>query len=90
MARKLTSGLFQLPQVFRHGTCVVSVDVAQDEDKDSFPPLKIYKASLDLSMNCVRESTRVGGKIFVGPKKLVYVQVFGRTLPKVTTSRAMV
>lgn len=90
MARKLASGSFQLPQVFRHGTCVISVDVAQDEDIDRFPVLTVYKAALELSMNCVWESTHVGGKIFVGPKKLVYVQVFGRTLPAATTSGAIV
>ena len=69
---------------------MVSVDVAQDEDKDRFPLLTIYKAALDLFMNCVWQSTHVGRKIFVGPKKLVYVQVFGMTLPAATSSGAIV
>ena len=68
MARRITKGFFQLPQVFRYGTCVVSVDVAHDEDEDRFPLLTIHKAALDLSMECVGGSTQLVERPLLGQR----------------------
>ena len=74
-------GIFQLPHVFRSGTCVISVDVVHDADRDTFPLWVINNAALDLAMECVGQSFHVGGKKFVGPNQVVYVMVFGRHWP---------
>ena len=76
--RRRTKGFFQLPQVFRAGTCVISVDVNHDLDEDKFTLWTAHKGALDLSMKCVGGSPHLGGKTFIGPKKVVYVLVFGR------------
>ena len=74
-------GIFPLPQVFRSGTCVISVDVVHDADSDIFPLLVVNNAALDLAMECVGGSSHVGGKKFIGPRQVVYVMVFGRNPP---------
>lgn len=74
-------GIFPLPQAFRSGTCVISVDVVHDADKDIFPLWVVNNAALDLMMECVGGSFHVGGKKFVGPNQVVYVMVFGRHWP---------
>ncbi|CAD6585866.1 MAG: hypothetical protein ASARMPREDX12_002145 [Alectoria sarmentosa] len=86
--RRRTKGFFQLPKVFRYGTCVISVDVVQDSDEDKFQLLIVYEATLDLIRTCVAGFYHAGGTIFVGPKKLVYVLVFGRIPPPTPTDGA--
>ena len=74
-------GNFPLPQVFRSGTCVITVDVVHDADSDRFPLWVVNNAALDLAGDCVERSFHVGGKKFVGPNQIVYVMIFGRNPP---------
>ena len=74
-------GTFLLPQVFRSGTCVISVDVVRDTDADLFPLWVVNNAALDLAIDCAGGPSDVGGKMFVGPKQVVYVMLFGRNPP---------
>ena len=60
---------------------MISVDVVHDSDEDTFQLSVLHLAALGLSLQCVEGSSHVGGKIFVGPQKLVYVLVFGRIAP---------
>ena len=83
--RKPTRSVFPLPQVLRAGTCVISVDVVNDDDEDEFPLEVANNGALQLAMDCVWGSSHVGGKKFVGPKKVVYVMVFGRN-PSATSA----
>lgn len=69
---------------------MISVDVVQDSDEDKFQLLIVHEATLDLIMTCVAGFYHAGGTIFVGPKKLVYVLVFGRTPPPAPTDGASV
>ena len=82
-----TGGFFPLPQIFQSGTCAIAVDVVNDRDEDKFPLWLVHKAALDLSINCVTGSYHIGGKMFVGPLKVVYVMVFGWNPPPVPTGR---
>lgn len=79
--RRSTRGIFPLPKTLQYGTCVISVDVMQDSDEDKFPLSMLHRSALELVMACVGGASHVGGKTFVGPKKLVYVLVLGRTSP---------
>ena len=88
--RSLTGGFFPLPQLFHSGTCAIAVDVVHDGDEDKFPLWLVHMAALDLSAKCVGESSHLGGKMFVGPLKVVYVMVFGRNPPPVPTSGELV
>ena len=88
--RRWTKGFFKLPQVFRHETCVISVDVVHDTDEDKFPFWVAEEAARDLSMQCVGGSSHLGGKKFFGPKKVVYVLVFGRNPPSAPTNMDLV
>ena len=90
LTRRNTKRVFRLPQVFRSGTCIISVDVDNDDDEDKFPIGTVHQAALDLSMRCVGGFYHNGGKIFVGPRKLLYVTVFGRTPPPAPTDEALV
>ena len=71
-------GPFPLPQVFRSGTCVISVDVVHDTDNDIFPLWVVHNAASDIATDCVGGPSRVGGGKFIGPKQVVYVMVLGR------------
>lgn len=75
--RSSPGAFFPLPQIFQSGTCAIAVDVVNYRDEDKFPLWLVHKAALDLSMNCVAGSSHIGGKMFVGPLKVVYVMVFG-------------
>jgi len=74
---------FQLPWVARNGTCVISLDVANDDDKDKFMPWTAYLAALSLANVCVNNEHRLGGKLIIGPHKVVTLMVFGRMWPAV-------
>ncbi|KAL6720079.1 hypothetical protein ACLMJK_002000 [Lecanora helva] len=67
-----------LPKVFFNETCVVSLDVERDKDEEKFPPFNAWKAALKLVSVCVDGETFLGGKVMIGPKKLVTLLVFGR------------
>ena len=75
--------IFRLPWFARYRTCVVSLDVINDEDSDFFPPWMVYTAAVSLANACVDTDHNVGGrglggKMTVGPRNLVILMVFGR------------
>lgn len=74
---------FMLPQVFRYGTCVISLDVAKDDEDDVFMPWEAFSNAVGLATKCFGIGEGLGGKIFIGPKKVVYMIVFGRKWPPV-------
>ena len=88
--RKPTRSVFPLPQVLRAGTCVISVDVVNDDDEDEFTLEVANNGALGIAMDCVWGSSHVGGKKFVGPKKVVYVMVFGRNPPPISAAGGLV
>ena len=72
---------FSLPKVARNGTCVISIDVMNDDDKDRFKPWLVYSTALDLSRRCTQGEFRFGGRLATGESKVVDVLVFGRVWP---------
>ena len=76
-SRKAGAG-FKLPQVVRSGTCIISIDVRNDEDEDIFLPWLVYTTALDLGRKCTRGDFRFGGRTMAGPRKVVDVLVLGR------------
>jgi hypothetical protein len=79
-ARKGIAG-YRLPKVVRNGTCVISIDVLNDNDKDTFTLWKAYTAAIDIARRCTQGPYTLGGRTTVGPKNVVNVVVFGRTWP---------
>lgn len=79
-ARRSNAG-FSLPKVFRNGTCVISIDVRNDDVKDHFEPWLVYSTALDLSRRCTQGELRFGGRLAIGKCKVVEVLVSGRVWP---------
>lgn len=79
-ARRGKAG-FRLPRVVRSATCVISIDVMYDEDKDYFHPYLLYTAAVDIAHRCTQSTFRFGGRNTAGPKRVVNVLVFGRVWP---------
>ena len=79
-ARRGKAG-FRLPRVVRNGTCVISIDVMDDEDRDYFKPWLVYTTAVDIAHRCTQGAFRFGGRNTTGPKKVVDVLVFGRVWP---------
>lgn len=72
---------FRLPRVVRNATCVISIDVMNDMDRDYFAPWLVYNTAVDLTHRCTQGAFRFGGRTTTGPKKVVDVLVFGRVWP---------
>ncbi|CAD6567775.1 MAG: hypothetical protein ASARMPREDX12_009455 [Alectoria sarmentosa] len=72
---------FRLPKVVRSGTCVISIDVMRDSDKDFFKPWLVYITARDIAHRCTQGAFRFGGRNVTGPKEVVDVLVFGRIWP---------
>ena len=71
----------KLPIVIRHDTCVISIDVFNDVEKDHISPWQLYTATFDLARDCTQGLHRLGGRTTVGPKKVINVTVCGRFRP---------
>ena len=72
---------FKLPRVFRDGSCVISIDVVNDEDRDKFKPIEAYYKARGLAFRCTEGPVRFGGRAKAGPLKVVNVMVSGRQWP---------
>ena len=73
---------FHLPQTFQEGSCTISLDVSNEKEHDSFMPIIIYLAAVDLAWKCRQGPTSVGGMTRVGPKHVVNLVVsFDRISP---------
>lgn len=72
---------FKLPNVFRKGSCVISIDVTNDADSDRFRPILVHSKARDLALRCTEGDFRFGGRAKAGPLKVVDVLVFGREWP---------
>ena len=72
---------FMLPQVFRNGSCVISIDVMNDADSDTFRPWVVYTAAKEIALRCTQSPFLFGGRAKTGPLKVVDVLVFGRVWP---------
>lgn len=68
---------FRLPRVIKYGSCVISLDVPSDNDKDRFQPWTAYAAALSVVEKCVEGVHRLGGQRTVGGKNVVTLMVFG-------------
>lgn len=69
---------FKLPRVVRSKTCVISIDVMQDDEEDVFVPLLVFSAATDLASRCTQGMFDLGGRTTVGPRKVVNVVILGR------------
>ncbi len=66
---------FKLPKVFRNETCVISIDVVKDADRDKFKPWVVYATAMDIAHRCTQGTFRFGGRTLTGPKKVVGTQI---------------
>ena len=72
---------FKLPKILRNGACIISFDVTNDDDKDSFQPWVAYTAALALINKCTGGHDMLGGKRTIGPRSVVNMIVCGRDWP---------
>ena len=72
---------FELPKVFRNGSCVISIDVMNDADSDKLRPIVVYHKARELALRCTEGTFRFGGRAKTGPLMVVDVLVFGRVWP---------
>ena len=72
---------FKLPEVVQNGSCVISIDVMNDEDSDYFEPYLVYSTAGEMALRCTQDGFRFGGRAKAGPKKVVDVLVCGRAWP---------
>ncbi len=78
----LLPNYIELPKSYRHGTCIVYLDMAHDTDQDSLTLLEVGRGTLHLAQECIGQQAesalRLGGIMSVGPRKLLYIVMFGR------------
>ena len=72
---------FKLPNIFRSGSCVISIDVLKDADSDRFRPILVHSKARDIALRCTEGTFRFGGRAKAGPLNVVDVLVFGREWP---------
>lgn len=53
----------------QRGCCVVSVDVASDDEHDLFMPIVIHLAIVNLARQWIRGAFHIGGRTNVGPTR---------------------
>ena len=74
----------QLPELWAHGSCVVRIDMKQQEDQDTFSLFIVANAASLIAQKCsdfTPSSPGLGGLGLVGPKKVVTLFVYGRRPP---------
>ena len=81
-ARTGSNNVFKLPWVARNGTCTISLDVVDDKDRDTFTPGIAFAAAVKLTSECTNGDNEIdncglGGKSYLGPRKLVTLTVLG-------------
>ena len=72
---------FMLPNVMRSGSCVLSIDVMHDADRDKLKPSLVYTAARAITSQCTQGAYHFGGSTVAGPRSIVHVVVFGRAWP---------
>ncbi|KAL8909362.1 MAG: hypothetical protein Q9171_005082, partial [Xanthocarpia ochracea] len=80
-SRDAHSGM-QLPERWAHGSCVIRIDMKQQEDHDTFTLFVVANAASLIAQKCsdaTPSSPGLGGLALIGPRKLVVMMVFGRT-----------
>lgn len=79
-ARNARAG-YRLPKVVRDGTCVISVDVLDDDDTDILTPWHVYTTAVNFAQRCTQRPYILGGRMTVAPKRVVNIVMFGRLWP---------
>lgn len=78
----LAPNYIKLPKSYRHGTCIVYLDMVHDTDRDSLTLSEVWRGTLHLAQECVGQQAeralRLGGIMSIGPRKLLHVVMFGR------------
>ena len=69
--------VFKLPWTARNRSCIVTVDTLNNDDSDTIVLWEVYSAALNRIEKCTTGEEKFGGRLEVGPKKVVYVYVFG-------------
>lgn len=68
---------FKLPWTARNRSCIVTVDTLNDNDFDTIVLRDVYSTALNRIEKCTTGDEKFGGRLIVGPKRVVYVYVFG-------------
>lgn len=77
-----SSATYKLPKSFYSGTCVVTLDMAYDDQTDKLTLREIQDAAFTLALRCATGSVfNVGGIIAVGSKKVLHVTILGTVAP---------
>ncbi len=75
-SRKENRG-FQLPRQWRRGNCVISVDMHNDDDEDTFSFLGLATKAGLLNVICVARPPHYGGTVVVGERQVMNISIRG-------------
>lgn len=72
----------KLPEHWSYGSCVIRIDMRNNDDEDTFPMFEVANAASLIAERCSKPGTPgLGGLGAIGPKKVVLIFVYGRLPP---------
>lgn len=79
-SRKANVG-YLVPAQWLRGNCILHLDVNSDDDQYTTTFERISIAASQLAWSCVVPPPHLGGTVYVGPKSVMNVTIFGAHLP---------
>ena len=79
-SRKADAG-YLVPAQWLRGNCILHIDVNSDDDQETTTFEMISIAASQLAWSCVVPPPHLGGTVYVGPKSVMNVTIFGAHLP---------
>lgn len=76
--RRNNDSSFILPNYFTYRTCVIIVDMINDNAGDVFYIGQVRDVAIDTARRCTALPMALGGSALAGPMKLMVVEVLGR------------
>ena len=74
-----SDAVFKLPKAYSSGTCVLYLDMVDDEAQDAVPTGDVLLGGIYLATKCAgANEPRLGGVISVGSRNLLHMVIFGR------------
>ena len=69
---------YQLPKTFHVLTCVITLDMVYEDQRDRLSIMQVREAALDLAVQCTNGYYfKVGGVLSVEPKNVLFITIFG-------------
>ena len=73
---------YRLPKTFHVRTCIITLDMVYEEQRDRLSFFDVREAALDLAVQCTSGAFfNTGGIQPVGPRNLLFITMFGAAWP---------